>query len=99
MRMQSQLTIVSVTFADREDGGLRVYSDDLPGLILSGSDRSDVIKKIVPSIRALFEHTAIGQVISVRAAQPLTEVFKSASPRDVDLHIQHQFVVELTAAA
>jgi hypothetical protein len=98
--MLSQLTIVTVTLADSEDGGLHVYSDDLPGLILSGNGRQDVISKIVPAIQALFEYKGIGKVISVRAARPLSEVFKSASPRDMDLQIQHeQFVVELTEAA
>jgi predicted RNase H-like HicB family nuclease len=98
--MLSRLAIVTVTLADSEDGGLHVYSDELPGLILSGNGRQDVISKIVPAIQALFEHKGIGKVISVRAARPLSEVFKSASPRDMDLQIQHeQFVVELTEAA
>src|ERR1700681_3526420 len=100
IRMQSRLTIVTVTLADREDGGLHVYSDDLPGLILSGVGRSEVIAKIVPAIQTLFEHKGINGVISIRAAQPINEVFKSSSPRDMDLQIQHErFVVELTAAA
>jgi len=98
--MSSELTIVTVTLADREDGGLRVYSDDLPGLILSGNTKQDVLAKTAPAIQALFEHKGIGRVISVRAAKPLSEVFKSASPRAMDLHIQHEhFVVEVAEAA
>ncbi len=60
--MTPQLTIVTVTLTDREDGGLRVYSDDLPGLILSGSDRHEVVRKIVPAIQALFEYKGFKQV-------------------------------------
>lgn len=98
--MQTRLTIVTVTLEDREDGGLRVYSDDLPGLILSGSDRNSVGTKIAPAIQALFEHKGFKGVI-VRAAQPLSAVLQQASPRDMDVHIHHeqQFVVELSEAA
>lgn len=47
---------VTITLEDREDGGLRVYSDDLPGLILSHSDRTKVGSDIVPAIDALIAH-------------------------------------------
>lgn len=94
-----QLTVVTVILQDREDGGLRVYSDDLPGLILSGSDRVKVAASIVPAIEALFEHKGFQRVV-VRPTKPIGEVLKSASPRDVDVHVQHeQFVVELPEAA
>jgi hypothetical protein len=95
------LTVVTVTLADREDGGLRVFSDDLPGLILSGSDRTQVASAIIPSIEALFRHKGFGDVV-VRPTKPVAEVLQSASPRDMDVHVQHeqkQFVVELDAAA
>jgi hypothetical protein len=97
---QTLLTIVTVTLEDRADGGLRVYSEDLPGLILSGPDRESVGEKIAPAIAALFEHKGFRGVI-VRAAQPLSAVLQKASPRDVDLHVHHeqQFVVELPEAA
>jgi len=97
--MQPQLTIVTVTIEDREDGGLRVHSDDLPGLILSGSRKEEVVRKIVPAIQALFEFKGFGQV-TVRPAKPVYEILKLASPRDIDVHVQHeQFVVEMQAAA
>jgi hypothetical protein len=97
--MQSHLTIVTVTVEDRGDGGLRVYSDDLPGLILSGADRTAVASKIAPAIQALFEHKGFRSV-TVRAAQPLRVVLQQTSPRDMDMHVQdEQFVVELSEAA
>ena len=96
---QTLLTIVVVTLEDREDGGLRVYSDDLPGLILSGPNRDLVVEKIAPAIWALFEHKGFRGVV-VRAAQPLNAVLRKASPRDVGVHIHHeQFVVEVPEAA
>jgi hypothetical protein len=95
----SRLTVITVTLEDREDKGLRVYSDDLPGLILSGPDRAAVAALIIPSIQALFEHKGFHNVI-VRPAAPVSEVLRSKSPRDMDVHIQHeQFVVELPEAA
>ena len=33
----------------REDGGLRVYSDELPGLVLSGADPAKVMADVVPA--------------------------------------------------
>src|SRR5580704_15139118 len=96
---QALLTVVTVTLEDRGDGGLRVYSDDLPGLILSGSNRESVADKIAPAIQALFAHKGCRGVI-VRAAQPLSAVLQKASPRDMDVHVHHeQFVVELPEAA
>lgn len=34
----------TLTFEEREDGGLRVLSDDLPGLVLSNADRTLVLR-------------------------------------------------------
>lgn len=93
------LTVVRVTLKDREDGGLRVFSDDLPGLILSGDDRDAVCGSIIPAIRALLEHKGI-RVTAVKPAQALSEVIKRPSPRDVDLHVQHEmFIVFLANTA
>ncbi len=36
-----------------EDGGLRVCSDDVPGLILSGPDPNRVIADVMPALRGL----------------------------------------------
>jgi hypothetical protein len=95
----TRLTVVTVTLADREDGGLRVHSDDLPGLILSGTDRTGVTEKIAPAIKALFEHKGF-RVLAVRPARPITEVLRGESPRGMDMRVHHeQFVVELPEAA
>jgi hypothetical protein len=37
---------VVVTLEDRENGGLRAYSDDIPGFVLSNSDPVAVLKDI-----------------------------------------------------
>lgn len=95
--MQNQdVMVVSVTLDDRDDGGLRVYSADLPGLILSGSDKARVFSDIGPAIQAIFHHQ--GMDVTVRSARPLSEVMKAEGSRNVDMHVQ-QFVVEMKLAA
>ena len=93
-----EYAVVCVTLEDRDDGGLLVYSDDLPGLILSGPDKHAVCGCIAPAIQALFEHKGLGPVSGVHSAKPLSEVLRLRSPRNVDMHVQ-QFVVEFKQAA
>lgn len=98
--------ILTVTLVDRDDGGLSVSSDDLPGLIMSGSDKDKVAKAIAPAIRAIFEHRGFRNVV-VHHGTPPSEILKKESPRNLDVHVEHsstgvqteQFVVELSAAA
>lgn len=45
--------IVNITLEDRPDGGLRVSSEELPGLILSGSNKGQVLSAIEPAVRTL----------------------------------------------
>lgn len=100
--METKMTaysVVTVTLEDRIDGGLRVYSEDLPGLILSGSNKKEVCIRIAPAIKALLEHKGIG-VAKVAASQPIHDVIRQPSPRELDMHVQHEvFVVVLANAA
>lgn len=50
----SALPRIQITLERREDGGLRVYSNDLPGLVLSGPDADQVGSDIWPAIRELW---------------------------------------------
>jgi hypothetical protein len=97
--VSNQLTaVVTVQLADREDGGLRVSSANLPGLLLSGSNKHEVCAQIDPAIRAIFEHAGY-QVTGIRESTPVSEVIKKPSPREVDLQVHHFYVVELKSAA
>jgi len=90
----STFTVVTVTLEDRGDGGLRVFSDTLPGLILSGADKKDVCACIIPAIGAIFEHKGL-KVSQIRPSTPIVDVLKRPSPRNMDMHVNHeQFVVE-----
>jgi hypothetical protein len=95
--MSRQLTIVSVTLEDRTDGGIRVTSDDLPNLILSGTKREAICAAIAPAIQAVLERKGV-KVASVKPGKPFSEVLKEPSPRELDMHVQ-QFVVELAEVA
>lgn len=45
---------VSLSLEFRPDGGLRVYSDNVPGLILSGVDPDAVMSDVLPVLRELW---------------------------------------------
>ena len=49
---------VELWLTRREDGGLRIHSDTLPGLILSGAIPSAVLRDLGPAINALVSHEA-----------------------------------------
>src|SRR4051812_24310122 len=95
--MSKLVTVVTVTIEDMTDGGIRVYSDALPGLMLSGSKKAAICEAIAPAIRALFERKGY-KIEGVHANRPIPVVMREPSPREVDMHVL-QFVVEYLEAA
>jgi hypothetical protein len=55
MALSIEVHGVRVTLIKRKDGGLRAYSDDLPGLILSHSDWWKVLGDLPKAIRVIKE--------------------------------------------
>jgi hypothetical protein len=53
---------VTVTIERREDGGLYVYSDDLPGFVLSHLDAHAVLADIEPALSVFLSHKFGGEV-------------------------------------
>ena len=97
--MPREMMVITVTLEDRPDGGLRVTSDILPGLILSGKNKHAICEAIAPAIRYLLEAQGL-RIAAVHPSKTFAEVMRQPSPRNVDMHVQHeQFVVELEAAA
>ncbi|MGD0142070.1 MAG: hypothetical protein ABSC92_02825 [Rhizomicrobium sp.] len=86
--MSEAFTTVCVSLEDREDGGLRVFSTELPGLILSGANKKTVLDKIAPAITALFKAAKNLDVI-VRPAKALSEVLDGKNPQTFDMNVQH----------
>lgn len=54
--MENAALRISVTIERREDGGLFVYSDDLPGFVLSHLDAEAVLADIEPALSAFMSH-------------------------------------------
>jgi hypothetical protein len=53
---------VVVTLEQRSDGGLRAYSDDVPGFVLSHSDPSAVLSDVRPALETILSHMFEGPV-------------------------------------
>jgi hypothetical protein len=47
---------VVVTFERRADGGLRAYSDDVPGFVLSHTDALAVLDDVKPALEGILSH-------------------------------------------
>src|ERR1019366_5781975 len=63
---------VTVTFEPREDGGLYVYSDDLPGFVLSHLDAHAVLADIEPAL-SVFLSGQLDRNIVVKKVTDLKE--------------------------
>lgn len=47
---------VVVCFEQRPDGGLRAWSDDVPGLVLSHTDIDGVLADVTEALRVILSH-------------------------------------------
>ena len=106
-------SIITVTILHRPEGGIRVKSKDIAGLILSGENDEEVARSIAPSIHALLKAKGI-PAISVEPDIPLADIVNGVRPNDVAVSIHHfsqepetvgkvgnlrrQFIVTLEAA-
>jgi hypothetical protein len=54
---------VIVLLERRSDGGLRAYSDDVPGFVLSHFDPNAVVADIKPSLERILSHMLDGKVV------------------------------------
>ena len=80
---------VVVTFERRADGGLRAYSDDVPGFVLSHSDQAAVLDDVKPALEKILSHMFDGQVMiaifAARIRDPEGEELKWASDKAKEL--------------
>ena len=63
---------VVVTLEDREDGGVRAYSEDIPGFLLSNSDPVAVLKDIEPALEEILSYRLKRPVIVIELAAEKT---------------------------
>lgn len=67
--MAESEVVVTLTFARRPDGGLRIYSDTLPGLVLSGANAPAVLGDLGPAIQGLLQAEGRWPLISEPPSQ------------------------------
>ena len=96
--MSKQATVVKVTLLDRSDGGLHVYSETLSELILSGPNKHAVCGCIEPAIKMIFADRG-RTVTAITPSESIASVMKQPSPRNMDVQVEHQFLVEFQDAA
>jgi hypothetical protein len=47
---------VTVCFESRPDGGLRAWSEDVPGLVLSHTSVDDVLDDVISALKTILSH-------------------------------------------
>jgi hypothetical protein len=80
---------VTISFERRPDGGLRVWSDELPGLVLSHSDARAVLADIGPALQNIWlDHTPNAATIAALEAADRGEVVTVGSIEELfeELH-------------
>lgn len=93
-----------VNFEPRGDGGLRAYSDDVPGFVLSYSDCDTALDAVVPVLETILSEMFNGQVV-VRPLEDIRAQLEDAGliarrPQDLDfakmpLPSMREYVIEL----
>lgn len=68
-----------VIFEDREDGGLRARSPELPNFLLSHRDRNAVLGDVVPALETLLSEM-YGQQMKVRHVPGISEALDHQVP-------------------
>jgi hypothetical protein len=68
--MSSRTFKITVCFEPRDDGGLRAYSNDVPGLVLSSLDVDGVIEDVPAALSAILSER-LGADINV---EPLPDI-------------------------
>lgn len=68
-----------VIFEERDDGGLRARSPELPNFLLSHSNRDSVLKDVVPALEILLSEM-YGQQMKVRHVPGISEALDHQIP-------------------
>ena len=71
MNARSNAVKMAVTFHPREDGGLRAWSEDVPGFVLSHSDPREVLADVEPALEAILHamfnvKVTVSELVSVQ---------------------------------
>ena len=81
---------IVVTYERRHDGGLRVYSDDVPGFLLSHTDWEAVLNDVIPALEGILSHLC-GEPVAVQELSRLRQD-RAAVPPDLRQSVQREYV-------
>lgn len=91
-----QLEKVVVVFENRPDGGLRVYSDDVPGFVLSHSDANAVQADVIPALEELISDL-LGARVRVELVPGQRDAEPGNPPTDLPRVHRREYVARLAA--
>lgn len=74
--MKNRSFKVTVCFEPREDGGLRVWSEDVPGLVLSHTNIDGVLEDVTEALKLILSHQFETE-IDVKPLPDMREILES----------------------
>jgi hypothetical protein len=85
---------VTVVFEQREDGGLRAYSEDVPGFVLSGPDANAVFEDVIPALEMLLLHnrgmrTNLKPVVGLRESMQRDGFLPPHQPKEIREYVSY----------
>ncbi len=89
---------ITIHLQRRPDGGLRVWSDDMPGLVLSHRDPERVLEDIIPAVETIVSEM-MGQVMKASPLVPLPNAGRSARDKHRRLSSFTRFMASLSLRA
>ena len=87
---------VIVTFERRDDGGIRAYCDEVPGLVLSSNDVDGLIADVPEALSLCLSHTlnarvSVGPLVGIKEALAnrgiLPTISSTPGPKEFLAHI------------
>ena len=75
--MSNRIFKITVCFESRPDGGLRAYSDDVPGLVLSSMDIDGVLEDVTEALSVILSER-LGANVEVEPLFNIREALESS---------------------
>lgn len=69
-RIRDEMLKITVRFQRRDDGGLRAWSDDVPGFVLSHPDADAVLADVEPALETILSEMYGARVTVAPLAEP-----------------------------
>jgi len=80
---------IAVTFEQRGDGGLRAYSDMVPGFVLSHSDPAAVMADVGPVLEVILSEM-LGTAVKVQRLPDVDKLLRDDGEPAMPAHLCHQ---------